>query len=778
MPAVILGVLLCFFAGPDNDVEWNGVSHVGWQDRRPLAPVNGEAFDVLLQAYQFDLTAVKLHVVDNGAPSTIDAAFDHDRGPYAVWKAHIPAMSGNTLTYYFELIDGADSDYYGASGVSETVPTGGALFTIDKLTLSHAAPGVTPVTGGVLFKVWAPNAAQAWVRGTFNGWSLSNPMTKHGDYFVVKITGTISRQEYKYYFEPGALWRSDARGRAFNSAGGYNSYVENYPAYVWGDAAHATPAFEDMIIYELHVGTFSGRNDPQASGAIPGTYRDVAAHAGHLAELGVNMVELMPVTEFPTDFSIGYNPISMWAPEYKLGTPDDLRYMIDTLHQHGIGVMHDIVWNHFSGSDNYLWNYDSGTAQIYFRVPDVQTPWGSQADFGRGEVREYYQQSALAWLEEYHLDGFRMDATDFMNIFPQEAAGWSLMQWFNDTLDNRWINKIAIAEQLPNDSYVTRPTSLGGAGFDAQWHDAWTDSLRAAVYDAAFGDPNIGWLAGALNGDGEYLYGPYLLRYFELHDEILTSTGGSRAVRNIDPSFPHDDFFARSRTKLAQGLTMFVPGIPMIIMGSEWLEDTNFAAGDASGADRIDWAKKTTYADYFAFFRDMIAVRKGNGAFRANAGWQTFHVNEGGNVLAFQRYDADGNICVVVGNFANTDYFNYRVGLPQAGQWDEILNSQSALYGGNNVGNGGSITSDDTDYDGFAQSASITIPQSGLLVFRWAPPPPCPGDLDQDGDVDLSDLGIVLAAFGVNGSGDTDGDGDTDLSDLGVVLAAYGVPCP
>ena len=783
---LLLGLFTILFAANDNDVEWNGVSHIEWQDRRPLCPVDGEPFSVYFQAYRLDLTSARLRIDNDGTAQTAEAVFERDRGPYAIWRADVPAMLGDTLSYYIELTDGTDTDYYSLAGVTDGSPAPESEFVVDRVTLEHAPLGATPVTGGAVFRVWAPNATQAWVRGEFNGWGLGHPMTKYGEYFVARVNGASARQQYKFYFDPGAIWKPDARARGLNPSGGlYNSYLENPFSYVWSDDSFETPAFEDMIIYELHVGTFAGRNDPYGSTTIPANFRDVAERVDHLVELGINMVELTPITEFPGDFSAGYNPVTMWAPEWKYGTPDDFKYMVDVLHQNGIGVMLDIVWNHFSDSDNHLWLYDSNSTQSYFRVPNVETPWGSQADFGRGQVREYFLHSALHWLEEYRIDGFRMDATDFMNIFPQEADGWSLMQWFNDTLDRRWINKVAIAEQLPNDYFVTRPTSLGGAGFDAQWHDPWGDRLREAIAAAALGDPDMGALADALDGDGEYLYGPYLFRYFELHDEAWPSSGGSRSVTWIDTTFPHDDFYAKSRSKLAHGLTLLVPGIPAILQGAEWLEDTGFGGGSSLGADRIDWSKRTTYANIFNFFRDTIAVRKTNGSFRANAGYQVFHVNEGGNVMAFQRYDASGNVCVVVANFANTDYYGYRLGFPQAGVWTELLNSQSALYDGTNVGNGGSIATDDTDYDGFSQSALITIPQSGMLVFRAGspPPPPCEGDLDGDNDVDLSDLGIVLADWNCAAgpglcAGDLDGDGDTDLSDLGVVLAAYGLPCP
>ncbi|MBI5864060.1 MAG: alpha amylase C-terminal domain-containing protein [Planctomycetes bacterium] len=236
--------------------------------------------------------------------------------------------------------------------------------------------------------------------------------------------------------------------------------------------------------------------------------------------------------------------------------------------------------------------------------------------------------------------------------------------------------------------------------------------------------------------------------------------------------------------KLAQGVVMLMPGIPMIYQGTEWLDPTNFEGGRSNGADRIDWSLKTTNAGIFRYFKDLIAVRKTNGAFRANAGWQVYHVNDGANVIVFQRYDNSGNVCVVVASFNNSNLFNYRIGLPQAGTWTELLNSQSNLYDGNNVGNGGSIQTEAIPYDGHPQSAAITIPQMGLLVFRrHVAPPPCPGDLDGDGSIALGDLTILLSHFGTaggaaSGDGDMDADGDVDLADLTALLSRFGTACP
>ncbi|MBC8423859.1 alpha amylase C-terminal domain-containing protein [bacterium] len=708
---LLLLPVLAAASAPDDNVEWGGVSHVGWLDREPLCPVDGESFTVRFQTYANDLTAARVHV-DDGSVAWVVASQTGARGPYDVWSAQIPATASMTLSYYLELTDGADTDYLSIAGMVDTAPSGGS-FVIDYTTLDHAPVGATPLPGGgSVFKVWSPDRTTADVRGEFNAWSAGDPLTRVGEHFVGRVADAAAGQMYKYVFN-GTHWNTDARARSLNPSDNYNAHIVDAGAYAWQVADFDVPDFEEMVVYQLHVGTFSGRNDPYGAAPDPGRYVDVTARVPHLAELGVNVVMLNPITEFPWDYSAGYNPVTQWSPEWKYGSPDDFKAMIDTFHAHGIAVILDIVWNHFSNNDNFLWNYD-GT-QTYFDTPAVWTPWGDQADFDTGGVRDYFAESARLWLDEYRLDGFRMDATSYMNIDPQAASGWSLMQRLNDEMDNRHADKIAIAEQLPDNSWVTRPTSLGGAGFDAQYYDAFTDQLRSEILDAAAGDPEMWRIMSIVNGSGTYLEGRRVVNYLELHDEAWPTSGGQRIVKTIDTVAPHDDAYAKGRSKLGQGLVLTAPGIPAMLQGTEWLEDTDFGAEEPN---RIDWGKKTTYAGIFAYYRDLIGLRTASPALRADAGADVFHLNESGNVIAFQRYDLSGNILVIVANFSNADFGAYRLGLPQGGAWLELINSQDPAYDGDGPTNAGGLVAEAVAADGFAQSAEIALPAMGLLVLQ------------------------------------------------------------
>ncbi|MFN8587748.1 MAG: alpha-amylase family glycosyl hydrolase [Candidatus Eisenbacteria bacterium] len=699
-------------AGPDNNVEWSGVSHVSWQDRRPLCPVNGESFQVRFQTWRNDITSARLKLTA-GASTTYPVATKIGvRGPYDIWAATVPATASTTENYWIELTDGTLTDYLSVNGLSHTVPADGG-YAINFTNYSHAPVGATLVNGNAcVFKVWSPAAASCYVRGTFNGWGMTAPLTRVGEYFVGKISNVPDRAEYKYYFN-NATWNTDPRARGLNAAGAaYNAYVENPFRYSWGDSTWTIPNWDQLVVYQLHIGTFAGYNDPAGSTNFPSGYRDVGNRAAHLKELGINAVQVCPWVEFPGDLSAGYNPITQWSPEWKYGTPDDLKFMIDKLHQNGIAVLLDLVWNHFSATDNFLWNYD-GT-QIWFDTPTVETPWGSQANFGTGAVADYFANSSLYWFEEFHVDGYRMDATAYMNPGIHAASGWGLMQRLNNEKYNRWADKITIAENLPNNEWVSKPSAEGGAGFDAQYHMLFRDAVRNAIFAAAFGDPDMNAVRNGLLGSGQYISYTKALNYIQLHDEAWPSSGGQRLVKTIDGSYPSNDQWATGRSKLGEGLVLTSPAIPEMLQGDEWLEDIGFGA---DGSARIDWSKKSLYAPIFSYYKRLNFLRRTLPALRSSAYVYVAHVNEGGNVIGFRRYDNNGNSVMVLANFSNNDYANYRIGVPEGGQWMELVNSQDPAYGGPGPVNGLNIAAQNWAYDGFNQSVVVNVPKMALIVL-------------------------------------------------------------
>ena len=696
-------------ATPDGNVEWNGLSHTSWQDRRPLCPVSGESFQVRFQSYRDDLTAARVGVTVSGVTTWASAARVGARGPYDVWAAQVPATAQSTESYAIEVSDGADTDFLSVNGVTDGTPADGG-FVLDFTTLAHAPVGATRVSGGgAVFKVWAPTRVSALARGDFNAWGTSNPLTKVGEYFIGRVNGVADRAQYKYFFN-NVAWNTDARARSINASASSNAYVEDPFRFLWTSDSFRTPDVDSMVVYQMHIGTFSGRNDPLGSPAFPGGYRAVADRVQHLVDLGVNAVQICPVTEFPGDVSAGYNPQTQWAPEWKYGTPDDFKYMVDRLHARGIAVIMDIVWNHFTTNDNFMWNYDG--SQTYFDSPQVDTPWGAQADFDKAAVRDYYANSAEYWLEEYRLDGFRMDATGYMDI-GQPVSGWQLMQRMNDEIDQRFVDRITVAEQLPNDAAVSAPTSGGGAGFDAQYHMQFRDAIRNAINDAAFGNPSMNAVRNALLGSGATISGRKAWNYFQLHDEAWPTSGGQRFVKNIDTSAPYDDVYAKGRMKLAMGLLLTAPGVPVFLQGDEWLEDTDFGT---DAVNRIDWSKKTTYRGIFDYHQRLITLRRTLAPLRASAPVLVYKVDDTNNILAFRRTAANGDPIIVVAYFGNTPLTNVRIGVPESGGWLELANSQDPAFLGSGPVNG-TRNADGVSADGFVQSLVLDLPGMAFVVL-------------------------------------------------------------
>jgi len=752
---LLLGlVILLLGAGHDNNVEWAGVTHIDWMERRPLCPVDGESFTISFQTYHYDLTAAGVWI---DGSTRIPAEFLHRRGPYDVWTATIPESSPTgILSYYIELTDGSDTDYLGPGGMSTTLPA--ESWTLDMLTASHAPMGATLTSdSGAVFKLWAP--PPSWypqgdwisVRGDFSGWNCA-PLGHDGDYvWFSRVPGVAAGDGYKYYFWDDACgsngwdYHEDARYRYVNRGQYNNSVVFDPLTYAWSHQHITPPPFEEMVVYEMQVGTFSGRNDGLNR---MGRYRDVVdQHLDHLRYIGVNVVELMPITEFDGYEGWGYNPVNNWAPEEAFGDPNDLKYMIDRLHQAGIAVVLDIVYNHFSTGGNYVWDYGDWT---YFDVTEggaagCDTGWGAQAAFWRQEVRDYYADNVLFWLEEYGVDGFRMDATRWMrpgydNHGCYEEGTW-LMQQINDRIDARNVGAISIAEELPNSTWITQATP-GGAGFDAQWHDQFNDSIRAEVFAAARGqNPSMNAVASAIIAWG--YDGAELVRYVESHDEAGGDGSGDddrRLAVSIDPANPYSAK-AKGLSKLAQGLTMLVPGIPMFLQGGEWMEDTKFGGG---WNERIDWSKAVTRPETTLFFHDVIGVRKSNCALRADAPSNVYEINDTGDVVAFTR-GASSEI-VVIANFSGTDYSDYGLAFPDNGTWYEILNSQASAYGGNGSGNGGQLSVS-------GNWAQVVVPRWSIVVLRHEDPPGRSTDFDADGDTDLLDFARLQQDDGLQGCG-------------------------
>ncbi len=599
----------------------------------------------------------------------------------------------------------------------------------DPAVLPSARPGMGTIlyAGGAAFRVWAPFASSVCVAGTFNAWSpTANPFASEGNgYWSVEVPGVKVGDEYQFVISNGTqplIWHKNPYASSVVNSSG-NAIVHD-PNFDWTGDNFTMPAWNELVIYEMHVGTF---NDAPGSG--PGTFDEIIPKLSYLADLGINAIQIMPVAEFAGDYSWGYNPSQPFAVESAIGGPQGLYQFIKAAHAEGIAVILDVVYNHCGPGDLDLWRFDDWTdwnhnGGIYFYDDArAQTAWGgTRPDYGRGEVRQYLRDNALFWLNKYRLDGLRFDSVvnirnrngnndDPANDLPE---GWSLLQWINDEIRVSQPWKITIAEDLQNNEWITKSTGAGGAGFGSQWEASFVHPIRQAIIAANDGDRDLFAVRNALyhryNSDAVQR-----VIYTESHDE--DANGHQRVPEEIWPGNA-GSWFSRKRSTLGAALVFTAPGIPMIFQGQEFLESGYF-----KDTTPLDWSKLGTYAGIHTLYRDLIRLRRN--WFNQTAGLRgqnlnVYHVNNEDKLMAFHRWEngGPGDDVVVVANFANRSYDSYSLGFPRAGWWRVRFNSDWQGYSsdyGNQLGY-------DTEagagsQDGMAFQANVGIGPYSVLIL-------------------------------------------------------------
>ncbi len=560
------------------------------------------------------------------------------------------------------------------------------------VTAPSAAPstrpnmGAIPFPGGATFRVWAPFADSVCVAGQFNDWSpISRPLgQENGGYWSVDITGAKAGQEYKFVVYSGgkALWRIDPYAKAVTNSAGNGIICDT--SFDWGSQTFYAPAWHEMVIYELHTGTFNNYEADR-----PGVYDAVLQKMPYLADLGVNVIELMPTGEFPGGYSWGYNPSNIFAVESDYGGPAALKRMVKAAHDNGIAVILDVVYNHLGPTDLDLWRFD-GWSQgpyggVYFYNDwRAATPWGfTRPDYGRGEVRQYLRDNLLTWAEEFRMDGFRFDATSYIRrVYGDRddiSEGWGLLMWMNDELQLHQPWKITISEDMRNDAWLTRPTDRGGAGFDSQWDGDFVHPVRRVLTNPFDEYRDMNEIANAIY----HRYGVDALErvlYTESHDEDGAKNAKQRLPSDID-SGNAASWYARKRSTLGAALVFTSPGIPMIFQGQEILE-----AGPWDDTTPVNWANLQNHAGVHRLYRDLIHLRRNwhdNTRGLTGQHVNVHHINHADKVVAFHRWrdGGPGDDVIVVCNFANRSYPSYTIGAPRNGLWRVRFNSDSSFYG-------------------------------------------------------------------------------------------------
>lgn len=675
---------------------------------------NPGTYTILMNQDYYGLRAEVGIRVNGGSWTTHAMSYAGNNGGNSVWT-YTPASSippGSTVEYYFHGYDDWGAHIYDNNG--------GSNFSYSAGLVASSKPGMGAWvdSGDTTFRVWAPNATTVSVAGSFNSWSdTANPLVSEaGGTWSVDVPGDQRGETYKYVID-GTLWKNDPRATDVTNSVG-DSIITAPSSYSW--TSFSGPGWHEMVIYEMHIGTY---ND--AAGGNPGTWQSAISKLDHLEDMGINVVELLPIAEFAGDYSWGYNPAHPFAPESIYGDPDDMKDFVDECHQRGIAVIVDVVYNHLGPSDLDMWRFDGSSTGSYggiyfFQDWRAPTPWGdTRPDYGRGEVRTYLKDNAMHWLTEYNCDGLRWDST--VNIRTQNnggggdiADGWSLMQWINNEIDSSMGWKISIAEDLQNNDYLTKTTGAGGAGFDSQWDADFVHPIRDNIIKSSDASRDMYAVRDAIqkidNGDR-------LKRviYTESHDEV--ANGHARVPEEIWPGNA-GSWYSKKRSTLGAALVFTSPGIPMIFQGQEFLEDGYF-----QDTDPLDFTKASTYSGIVDLYADLITLRKngtGKTAGLRGNGVNVHHVNNTNKLLAFHRWDSggSGDDVIVVANFSGTGYSSYNIGFPSSGTWKVRFNSD---WSGYDSGFGNYYSYDTTassgTKDGMGYNANVGVGPYSVIIL-------------------------------------------------------------
>ena len=586
--------------------------------------------------------------------------------------------------------------------------------------------GAIPNAKGVTFRVWAPHAEKVYVTGTFNDWSKTlNPLVREKNgYWSTEASEARAGNEYKFviYGPKGPLCRIDPHARKVTSSIG-NGIIYDPKAFDWNNDDFHMATGNELIIYEMHVGTFNVKEEGK-----PGTLDSAIEKLPYLNSLGINAVEVMPIVEFSGDFSWGYNPAHPFAVEGIYGGPDALKRFVKAAHEHGIAVIVDVVYNHFGPGDLDLWQFDGWSENekggiYFFNDRRSQTPWGeTRPHYGREEVRHYLRDNSMMWFEEYHADGLRWDMIIYIKSIDGNGddpasdipEGWSLMQWINGEIQQLFPGKISIGESMRNDPWVIKDVRAGGAGFNAQWDAEFVHPVRQAVISRDDKTRDLGAVRRAI----EHRYDADAFRrviYTESHDEV--ANGRSRVPEEIWPGRV-DSWFSKKRSTLGAALVLTSPGIPMIFEGQELLEYRWF-----QDKVPIDWSRAEDERGILGMYRDLIALRRNlSGVTRGLCGQNVhiFHFNDAAKLLAFHRWDKQGpkDSVVVVVNMTNQNCDGYRIGFPRAGLWKTRFNSDSYKYAPNFYDHPApDVETNGEGADGSPWSGEISIGPYTVVIF-------------------------------------------------------------
>ena len=583
----------------------------------------------------------------------------------------------------------------------------------DETAALAAGLGANVSASGVTFRVWAPHATAARVTGDFTATPIAmTPIA--GGVFEASSASAHAGSAYTFSFDTpaGAITRVDPYCRQLVGAG---CAVVDPSSYAWHTPTFTRPTRTQSVVYEIHIGSFS-----VPSGAPYGTFASATSALPALADLGVNVVELMPIQSFGSKPNTwGYNPQLYFAPRPELGSADDLRAFIDAAHGLGIAVWMDTVVNHCDGwAQAPLRCFDgqcpSSNAGIYFFGPGnyATTPWGPRPDYTAPEVSAMLLASADTWMNEFHGDGFRWDSVSNIRALDGSGTtpgGQALLVSMNDRIHAK--GGFSVAEDLKGYAAITQSTASGGFGFDAQW-DGFGYTIASQVALATDASRDMTQVASALTSN--YAGDPFArLLFTEDHDTV--GNGGARLPSKIDATNP-TSWDARKRSIAGAVMLLSSPGVPMLFQGQEALATGTFlnppvplAAPTAQGLQIL------------AFYKDMIRLRRnldGGAGGLGDTNIEVFHRNDAAKVVAYRRYGSSGQDVVVIVNMMNKAYTEYDIGVADAGPWRIRLNTDRVTYSDDFVaGETGSVIAHAGTKDGKAFTLPLILGAYSAMVL-------------------------------------------------------------
>jgi 1,4-alpha-glucan branching enzyme len=592
---------------------------------------------------------------------------------------------------------------------------------------------------GVHFAVWAPNAQRVSVIGPFNGWDNRTHPMQMGE-------GVGIWQLFIPHLEEGTSYKFSIKSRFMgyevDKSDPYGFYAELRPStasriwdlnkYEWHDqewVAHraAVQALNQPVnIYEVHLASW--RRVPEDNGYL--SYRDLAHQlVDYVTQMGYTHVELLPITEYPFDGSWGYQAVGYFAPTSRFGSPDDFMYFVDYCHQHNVGVILDWVPAHFPRDAHGLGYFD-GT-HLYEHADPRQgehLDWGTKIfNYGRNEVRNFLLSSALFWLKQYHLDGLRVDAVASMLYldYSREGGDWlpnkyggrenleaiDFLRKFNELVHQEAPGALTFAEESTSWPMVTRPTYAGGLGFDFKWNMGWMhDMLKYMSYDPI----HRRYYQNQITFSMIYAFSENFVLPLS-HDEVV------HLKKSMLNKMPGDRWQQFANLRALYAYMTSHPGKKLLFMGGEFGQGSEW-----NEARSLDWhlLQYDEHRQLQAFVAALNHLYQREPAlYEVDSSWEGFmwidFSDADQSVVSFARRAANpADLLVIVCNFTPVPRLGYRVGLPAAARYREILNSDWPQFGGSGVANEGEVVAESLPWQNCGHSAPFNLPPLGVIILK------------------------------------------------------------